>query len=320
MIRRGLAAPVALLSTACATRPWTPSVSVAYWSEDVPGLVSTPSPRPAEALRAWRLPPDDPWAPYSKTTLLASLDESTTTLQLPDIESLEVVRRARAAAVTMATQGLPADTLWVVDLRGAASVAFGSMLSLVAPEPVSPVLTFNNWPAEGGLIPAEETLAALLRLPPRLPPVGGGRPVFLLDSWRLAYRFDEPDDDVTDNRYILQPTDLPDAASLQARGISRVVYLVESLDEAETEEDDLHEAFMAYQQAGVSLFMVDLDWASRRVAPEPLPAALAPHVVVIGARTTILAQPYFYQRARGGFGGVHTGPSPLRGGTLRGGG
>lgn len=323
MMRRHLAAPVALLSTACVSRPWTPSVSVAYWSEDVPADVATPAPRPEAALRAWRLPPSDPWSPYSKMTLLGSLDGTTSSLNLPDIESLEVVKRARAAAVTLGTQGLPADTMWVVDLRGAASVAFGSMLSLVAPEPVSPVLTFHNWPAEDGLIPAEETLAALLRLPPRLPPEGGGRPVFLLDSWRLAYRFDEPDDEATDNRYVLQPTDLPDPATLQARGISRLVYLVDSLDDTDTEEDDLHEAFLAYQQAGIHLFLVDLEWTSRRIAPEPLPQALAPRALVVGSRATILGQPYFYQRARGGFGGVYTGPGPLRGGgghSLRGGG
>jgi len=319
VIRRFLAAPIALLSTACASRPWTPSVSVAYWSEEVPGLVATPAPLPSDALRSWQLPASDPWAPYAKATLLASLSGESI-LQLPDVASLDVVRRARGAAVTLASQGLPADTLWLVDLRGAASVAFGSTLSHVATEPVSLVPTFNNWPAEEGLVPAEETLAALITMPPRLPPAAGGRPVFLLDAWRLAYRFDEPDDETFDNRYILNPTDLPDPALLRARGIERVVYLVESLDDAETEEDDLHELFASYQQAGITLFLVDLAWTARLVPQEPLPRALTPHVLVVQSRVTLLSNPIFYQRARGGFGGVSSGSSPFRGGSLRGGG
>lgn len=319
MIRRYLAAPLALLSTACASRPWTPSVSVAYWSEEVPGLVATPAPAPTDALRGWQLPASDPWAPYAKSTLLASLSGDPV-LQLPDVSTLRVIRDARSAAVTLATQGLPADTLWMVDLRGAASVAFGSTLSHIATEPVSLVTTFNNWPAEDELIPAEETLAAMLTMPPRLPPAAGGRPVFLLDAWRLAYRFDEPEDDVYDNRYVLAPTDLPDPATLRSRGVERVVYLVESLDDTEGEEDDLHETFFAYQQAGIAIFLVDLSWAARRVPQEPLPQALAPRVLVVEQRTTLLMNPVFYRRARGGFGGVSTGASPFRGGALRGGG
>jgi hypothetical protein len=317
--RRHLAAPLALLSTACVSRPWTPSVSVAYWSEDVPPAVATRAPTPAEALRSWQLAASDPWAPFAKYTLLASLSGEPT-LELPDVAALEVVRRARGAAVTLATQGLPADVAWFVDLRGAASVAFGSTLSHVASEPVSAVPTFHNWPAEEELIPAEETLAAMLTMPPRLPGAGGGRPVFLMDAWRLAFRTDEPDDDVVDNRYVLTPADLPDAAALRAQGISRIVYLVESLDDTAAEEDDLHEAFEAYQRAGLTIHLVDLDWASRRTPQEPLPRALAPRVLVVQHRVTLLSDPVFYTRARGGFGGVSTGPSPFRGRTLRGGG
>jgi hypothetical protein len=319
VIRRYLAAPLALLSTACASRPWTPSVSVAYWSEDVPREVATRAPTPAEALRSWQLAATDPWAPFARYTLLASLSGEPT-LELPDVATLDVVRKARGAAVTLATQGLPADTAWFVDLRGAASVAFGSTLSHVASEPVSAVPTFNHWPAEEGLIPAEETLAALLTMPPRLPGAAGGRPVFLLDAWRLAFRTDEPDDEAVDNRYVLNSTDLPDVNLLRAQGVQRVVYLVENLDDTAAEEDDLHELFEGYQRAGIPVYLVDLEWASRRVPQEPLPQALAPRVLIIEHRTTLLMDPLFYSRARGGFGGVSTGPSPFRGRTLRGGG
>jgi hypothetical protein len=321
IIRRYLVAPIAILSTACAARPFTPSVSVAYWSEEVPGSVQAPTTRPSEAIGRWQLPTSDPWSRYTKLTLLGSLDADASHLELPDVMRLDVVQRAERAAAALASAGLPSDTLWMVDLRGPASVAFGAALTRLAREPVSPVLTFNNWPAENELIPAEETLAALLLLTPKMPAGGvAGRPVFLLDSWRLAYRFDAPDEEVYDNRYVLNPTDLPDAETLRAQGITRVVYIVDSLDDTDTEEDDLHEVFLAYQAAGVSLHLVDLTWAEGRVssAPAPLPVALGDQVFVVRERVTILSSPIFYNRARGGFGGVHVGATPMRG-TYRGG-
>ncbi len=321
IIRRYLVAPIAILSTACATRPFTPSVSVAYWSEDLTATVQAPATKPSEAIARWQLPTDDPWARYTKLTLLGSLDADTSHLELPDVMKLDVVQRAERAAAALASAGLPSDTLWMVDLRGPASVAFGATLSRLAREPVSPVLTFNHWPAENELIPAEETLAALLLLTPKMPSGSPGRPVFLLDSWRLAYRFDAPDEEVYDNRYVLNPTDLPDAEALRAQGITRVVYVVDSLDDTDTEEDDLHEVFLAYQAAGVTLHLVDLTWAEGRVssAPAPLQASLGGQVFIVHERTTILSSPLFYNRARGGFGGVHVGATPMRG-TYRGGG
>src|SRR5579859_396121 len=114
----------------------------------------------------WLLPATSPWAPYQKTTLLAALDEGERVASLPPIEELEGVSDAREAANTVATVGLPPDTMWVVDLRGAASVAFGAALSLGSRAPVAPVLTFNNWPAEREMVPAEETLAALVAMQP----------------------------------------------------------------------------------------------------------------------------------------------------------
>ncbi len=44
-----------------------------------------------------------------------------------------------------------------------------------------------------------------------------------------------------DNRYVLLPSDFPDPATLRARGIRRVVYVVEDRGRSTTEEDDFHE-------------------------------------------------------------------------------
>jgi hypothetical protein len=310
--------PVALLSAACASRPWTPSVSVAYWAQDVPPSNTVALPTYPEAAQRWQLPPQNPWARWQKMTLLSVLDASPQrTGELPDIAKLDVVADANNAALRVAAAGLPADTMWMVDLRGAASVVFGAALSRASREPVATVLTFNNWPADNEIIPAEETLSALVQMQPRLPQPSdlATRPVVLLDAWRLAFREDEPDDDVTDNRYMLTPGDLPDPGALRAQGISRVVYVVEDLDDAETEEDDLHEAFMAYQAAGISIFMVDLDFVAKRLDGRVVwnDVLVQRHYTVV-PRVTICSDVRFYARSRGGFGGVHGVPSGGRGG------
>ena len=87
--------------------------------------------------------------------------------------------------------------------------------------------------------------------------------MFLLDSWRLAYRFDDPGDDTYDNRYILTRAICPTPATLRARGSCRVVYVVQSLDDTRVEEDDLHPTFLEWQRAGIPIAMVDLDRLER---------------------------------------------------------
>src|SRR6185312_5848924 len=145
-------------------------------------------------------------------TLLTYLADTPVTATMPDVRALDVVSRAEAAAARVAASGVPADTMWIVDLRGAASVAFGATLSRESFHPVSPVLTFNNWPAENEVVPAEQTLSALVSMAPRVLPAGevAAAPVFLLDAWRLALQNSTPDPSAVDNRYILLSSDFPD--------------------------------------------------------------------------------------------------------------
>lgn len=297
---------VAILAVGCSLRPWTPSVSVAFWAEDVPEGRAIPLPTAGEALRKWQLPPGDPYRPYVKPTLFASLDalDRKTTL-LPDVEKLDVVHRARRAAQAIAAAGLPADVALVVDLRGAASVAFGAELSRRSKHPVSLVPTFHNWPAEDELVPAEETLSALVTEEPRPPALHAHTvPVFLLDAWRLAYRFDAPEPGVFDNRYMLQPTDLPDASAFRAQGVHRVLYVVDSFDDTEVEEDDLHQAFRAFAVEGMGLSMVDLAWLEEHGAAPGLDLAWQSLPLRVEPRLTLVDDPLFYRRAHGGFGGL----------------
>lgn len=306
MKRRGLV-PLAILGAAgCHLRPWTPSVSVAYWSEDVPATRDYVVPTSAALASAWTLPADQPWARYMKPTLISSVDPMQGKATLPDVRQLEVVGDAEAAASQLAKVGLPADTLWILDLRGAASCAFAARLSRESKAPVAPVVTFNNWPATESVVPADETLAGLLTFPPQLPPADAkdAHPVFLLDSWRLAYRFDNTEEGVFDNRYMLMPGDLPDAATLHAQGITRVVYVVEDLDDAEVEEDDLHASFRAWQLEGLAIHLVDLPFLKDLTSFEKADwaAKLAPRAHWVRERYTLVDDHTFYYRARGGFG------------------
>jgi len=302
--------PVALLAAGCGLRPWTPSVSVAFWAEDVPDGREVSLPSSAVLASAWQVPSEIPWSRWQKATLFSAVDPMGATATLPDVRALDVVAQATAAAQNVARGGLPADTLWVVDLRGAASCAFASALTRSAREPIAPIVTFNNWPAQEAVVPADETLAGLLAFTPKLPAADAiaAHPVFLLDSWRLAYRFDDPGDDVYDNRYMLLAGDLPDAATLHERGITRVLYVVEDLDDAEVEEDDLHASFRAWQAAGIGIHMVDLPFLTQ--VPPPVEGSwrvdwalrLAPRTHWVRERYTLVDDPFFYARARGGFG------------------
>ena len=104
------------------------------------------------------------------------------------------------------------------------------------------------------------------------------------------------------------PGDLPDVETLRAQGITRVVYVVEDLDDAEVEEDDLNASFRAWQAGGVPIHLVDL--AFLRDVPAPKDGAwqvawsarLEPERYVVRERYTLVDDPLFYGRARAGFG------------------
>jgi hypothetical protein len=308
MRRALLLPPLALLASGCADRLATTPASVAVPPQ--PYVASIDLPARADALARWQLPPDDPWAAYAKYTLLSALDERSGRTSLPDPGSLDDVLRATVAGRRVASNGLPSDTLWVVDMHGAASIAFGVAVSRDAAESVSLVPTFNNWPAENELVPATETLAALATMAPRLPQGDAAtHPVFLLDSWRLAYRNEEPDDGAYDNRYILTPNDLPEVSTLRARGIRRVLYVVEKLSEGCAEEDDLHAAFADYQAAGITVAMMDLDLLEAPVGAQAWDEQVRGCILDVRPRVTIIEQPSFYARAHGAFGGINAGPS-----------
>ncbi len=246
-------------------------------------------PSAEDAIARWQLAPDDAWARWEKLTLLTALGEAPESAHMPDVGTLPSVVRARWAAYQLVQAGVPDDTRFLVDLRGAASVAFGATLSQHATRPMSLVTTFNNWPHEDGLVPAEETLAALTTFDPRQPAPGErGAPVFLLDAWRLAYRDTVIEDGVTDNRYLLGAHDLPDAETRCARGITRVVYVVEDRGEIATEEDDVHEVMAAYEAAGLGVHLVDFARCEERADRRPWGVALSGVTLHVAPRPLVI--------------------------------
>jgi hypothetical protein len=316
-----LAVPTAMLASACADpmmlAPLAPPAVPQVETRDPPSIAAydwsaVPPPRPmtvpssSEVAAWWMLTARNPWAPFQKATLLAALEAAECPRELPDVEQLDEVKRARAAAEQLAQEGLPEGTMWVVDLRGAASVAFGAALSDKSQTPVSAVMTFHNWPATNETVPAEETLSALATMHPRQPKGSdGGSPVFMLDAWRLTHRYDRPDQEATDNRYMLTPSDLPLPELLQTHNIRRVIYVVDSLDDSQAEEDDLHEIFATYQKAGIDVAISDLAELTAIAQARPAMPYYGQTLVIDPARPLLVDDPSFYHRARGGFGGTN---------------
>jgi hypothetical protein len=311
-------ASIAAMSSGCLEVDQGTLVRSAADFEEVPNVKDVNVPPASEVTAKWQLSGASPWAPYAKYTLFSAIGQQSMVLELPDVHALEVVHRAEIAAGALASVGLPRDTLWIIDLRGAASVAFGATLSRASGVPVAPVVTFNNWPEDNELVPAEETLGALIEYRPRMPeplevkPI----PVFLLDNWRLAYREEPPEETVFDNRYMLNPSDLPSATALRDNGITRVVYVTQDLTTESHEEDDLHEAALAWQQAGISMHMVGLNWFSDLMPGLSWDYELQERLLVVQPRVTVVDSVRFYAGARGGFGGVHGRPAPMHAGGI----
>jgi len=315
---------IALLVCGCAEESYLPeaetpesvdmaSVDMALRSYVEPPRRTIQAPARADLIQRWLLPPGSPWVAYEKLTLPSALGGTSAPTTLPDVEQISEVRLARLAGQAVAAAGLPADLAWFVDLQGAASVSFAHAVSEGTPATVAAVPLFNNWPAPDELVPAEQTLAAMIALPPRLPLPGdeGARPMFLLDAWRLSGKQELIDDEVVDNRYMLTRADFPSADVLRMRGIVRVVYVVAS-DEITDEEDDLHDLFEAYASAGIALYVLDISTLARLREPgeEAWFVEMEGRRLSVRHRRTCVHDPAFYERAHGGFGGVHVIPLP----------
>jgi hypothetical protein len=163
--------------------------------------------------------------------------------------------------------GWPTDTAIVLDAPGPRAVAVAAGLA----DRFDPVFTFGNWPHPLGVVPAQDTLGAVLYYLPMLEGAKSLRPaqappLFVLDSNRLLPYGDA--DTQFDNRYIAK---IPSAAQLKALGVKHVL-LVNT--DGQQELDDLNHALVDLTGEGVDVKVVALSDFTRDQAPASQPAGL----------------------------------------------
>jgi hypothetical protein len=203
---------------------------------------------PRELHAAWAPPADSPWRPYHKPTLLAAV--AVVQEAAGPTWSREAEAAAAVAARFLAQTDLSGAAVFV-DLAGETSVAWGMALLAKGHQPV---VTFNNWPHQNGLLKLERPLGALIHHAGRAAserPPSGAPPAFLLERGRLERKDSSPGPDVFDNRWFHAATDFPDAARLRAQKITRVIYVNPKGAVAGDEEDDLNAYFSDLKVGGL---------------------------------------------------------------------
>jgi hypothetical protein len=178
--------------------------------------------------------------------------------------------RGVALAATFQQAGWPTDTAVVIDAPGPRAVAVAAGLA----ERFDPIFTFGNWPHPLGVVPAHQTLGAMLYYLPLFERARQMRPtpaapVWVLDSNRLQPYIDA--DRQFDNRYFVQ---MPSAEQLNALGIRHILY-VSAQDGVE--RDDLNHDFCDLAGKGVDVKMIalsDFMRADSAIAENNLPLPL----------------------------------------------
>jgi hypothetical protein len=238
---------------------------------------------PRELHAAWAPPAESVWRPFYKPTLIAAVavvKDAASPLTFPSTDPLAGLDLSRAAVF--------------VDLPGEVSVALGAAL---LEKGYQPVVTFNNWPHQKGVLKLERALGALLFHAEKAAatrPEGGALPVFLLEAGRLGDKTASPGPDRFDNRYFHAVTDFPDAGRLSGRGVNRIIYINGKGTSPGAEEDDLNAYFCQLRTSGFRFTYVvpgAEGAAARDVDPVP--------------RATIFEPARVASYASGGTGHVH---------------
>ena len=174
----------------------------------VDDVAHTQSWRAAMEPLAATLAPPEPYLPYYVPTLFQSLmgpaGQGLRAVMRP-IDTPEMsddFQRGLALRQQFAAVDWPRDTAIVVDAPGPRAVALAAALA----DRFAPVFTFANWPHPLGVVPAHQTLAAVLYYRPAFEAAQAARavdapPLFVLDANRLAPYRDA--DNEFDNRYFV---------------------------------------------------------------------------------------------------------------------
>lgn len=210
---------------------------------------------PAKMLEAIR-PKNETYAAWQMPTLFQALEQRTLASQMRPMtvpETQDVYGRARALGSLVTSVEDPKETLLIIDAPGPFASAAAAGIAPFA----EPVFYMDNWPHPKGVVPAELTLANTLYYAQEIEEAKQKRdaakapPALILDAYRLAQNVNH--DTQFDNRYFVSP---PAAEDLKKAGIKRVVYV--PLKESSDESDDLNEAMVEYEQAGLAITQVPL--------------------------------------------------------------
>lgn len=211
--------------------------------------------QPAKMLEAIR-PKNSAYAAWQMPTLFQALEQPTLASQMRPVateETIDVHGRARALGSLVTSVEDPKETLLVIDVPGPYASAAAAGLAAFA----EPVFYYDNWPHPKGVVPSHITLGAALFYAQELEEKKKERDeskapaALILDSFRIQ---EDPNQDLFfDNRYFVT---LPSADDLKKAGIKRVVYV--PLNETANESDDLNDAMVEYEEAGLAITQVPL--------------------------------------------------------------
>lgn len=229
-----------------------------------------------ELHRAWAPPAASPWRPYYKPTLIAAV--SVVQSAAMPVKNESILRHESEANRFGKSVTLKGAAVFV-DLPGEQSVAWGAALRSAG---VQPVVTFNNWPHQFGLLRLERPLGALIYYADAMAKsaaVENPVPAFLLERSRLGQKGLDPSSKDFDNRFFHPATDFPAATVLKNADINHIIYVNPRGTAPGSEEDDLNEYFADLARQGFQFTYV-------KAAADPYELA----IVVPASRTTIFTK------------------------------
>jgi len=206
-----------------------------------------------ELHRAWAPPPDSPWRPYYRPTLIAAV--SVVQSAAMPVKDKSIERNEEEATRFSRSIDLKGAAVFI-DLAGELSVTWGAALRSAGAQPVA---MFNNWPHQFGLLRLERPLGALIYYADAMaksPATGKSAPAFLLERSRLGQKGLDPSPRDFDNRFFHPSTDFPSPAVLKNASVTHVIYVNPRGTTAGSEEDDLNEYFTDLARNGLQFTYV----------------------------------------------------------------
>lgn len=208
---------------------------------------------------AWSPAEGTVWRSYAKPTLVSAISILPEQFRYPCRSKPEEDGRRIAASIFSTIKEKSAV---ICDLPGRYSVSVAAELSKSG---YIPVLLFNNWPHQSGVVRSEEILGSLLFFAAevRKQKSAGSTPIFILDRNRINLAT-SPGPDKFDNRYFHTKSDLPAADVFAKTGITNVVYVTDN----DRESDDLNEYIVTLSQTGVNIFLAKVTIAAATASLE----------------------------------------------------